>query len=465
MSGPPGESLSAAPVEPRRDSDAFTPHECPEPSPEWRAYAAKLVDEAAAAVGKQRQALDWLAARGLPADAVRKYRIGYLSAEGAKYPGRWRARVALGLPPKVDDSGRQHDKIFIPRGIVIPTIATDGAILNIRIRRHKQDLKPLPSGKPAPKYMELEGSCKAPMLLRAGSPPGLAAYFVTEAELDAILIHFAAGGVVGALAVRTNRGKPDRRAHGLLLRSVKICVALDYDEPGASGVPWWEGTYPQAVRWPTPEGKDPGDAFSLGVDIREWAASALPATIHLPPSAPVGREHGADSREASLSHAEINSDTDFGRLDMLPAGLNAVGGKGAKEGRPPEKKEGDNGMRTSADVAAESDVAGFTDEEARILRAAMTREFAAAPLSFFPVAVLRAWLLWRGIPISFKKRRDAAGNCTGFGWEYDYAWRAKNRERFEAFFEYQDKCQTLWTWMSDHPDMTIDWKNLLHFWR
>ena len=313
--------------------------------------------------------------------------------------------------------------------------------------------------------MELEGSCKAPMLLRAGSPPGLAAYFVTEAELDAILIHFVTGGVIGALAVRTNLGKPDSQAHELLRQSVKICVALDYDEAGASGVPWWEKIYPQAVRWPTPEGKDPGDAFSLGVDIREWAASALPATIRLPPSAPVGREHGAASREASISHAEINSDNNFGRLDMLPAGLNAVGGKGAKEGRPPEKKEGDNGMRTSVDVAETRDAFGFTDEEARILRAALPREFAAAPLSFFPVEVLRAWLLWRGLPVSLAKRRDENGNSVGFGWKYDYDWWAKNQERFDVFFAYQNKSDVLWQWMSAHPDMTITWKNLLRFWR
>ena len=463
--GRPDRRRRPAPVEPCRKIDAFTPHACPPPTPEWQAYADKLIEEATAGIEKEPQAMNWLASRGIGAEAVRQYRIGYLSPEGRKYPGRWRARSALGLPPKTGDDGKVHDKIFIPRGILIPTFDPKGRPLNLRVRRHKADLRPMSGGKAPPKYMELEGSCKAPMLLRANKPSHLAVYFVTEAELDALLIHFAGGGVVGALAVRTNRGKPDVTAHALLRSATRICVALDYDDPGAIGVPWWEQTYPQAKRWPTPEGKDPGEAFQLGVDIREWIGAALPATIQLPSSARPGRECGADSRKVSIAHAEINSDNNFGQLGTIAAGRLDIGGKGALENAAGEEKGKSRQDACQADVDAAAGEFGFTAEEVRILRSAMPREFISAPLSFFPAEVLRTYLLWQGIPASFTKRQDGNGKIVGFSWDYDYAWAAKHRERFDRFFAYQDKCDVLWDWMFSHPDEKITWQNLLAFWR
>jgi hypothetical protein len=458
--GRPGHKRRPAPPEPRRESAAFTPNAYKEPLPEWQAYAAKLLDEATAAIATKPEALAWLASRGIPAEAVKQYRIGYLPPEGAKYPGRWRARSALGLPPKETDDGKVRDKIFIPRGIVIPTFAQDGSIRNLRIRRHQQDLQPMANGKMPPKYLELEGSCTAPLLLRSSSQTSLAAYFVTEAELDAILIHFVTGGVVGGLAVRTNRGKPDCQAHERLRQAVKVCIALDFDEPGAVGAPWWEQTYSQAVRWPVPEGKDPGEAFKLGVDIRDWVAAALPATIKLP----------TDPREASIAQqqASVEYDSQNGRMDLALVGPNECGERGSRGRRrgQKEKKEGGTQMRTSGDVAEERIRAEFTPEELRLLLAAMPQT--STPLSFYPVEVLRAYLLWRDMPVSFYAQHDEAGNCLSMGWNIDYAWREKrpeNRKRFEIFSAYQDKCQVLWRWFSAHPDKTINWRNLLDFWR
>lgn len=220
-----------APTEPRAYSSVWTPRECPEPCAVWCDYAAKLLAEAEERIGQEAQALRWLAGCGISKEAIRAYRIGYLPTESNRYPGRYRARSAFGLEPRIGDEGKVRTKLFIPRGIVIPSLAADGRVINLRIRRHKEDL-----GERSQKYMEVEGSCKAPLILRLSRPDPLAAYFVTEAELDAILIHHATGGVVGSVAVRTNRGKPDITAHARLRECVRICVALDYDGPGADGV-------------------------------------------------------------------------------------------------------------------------------------------------------------------------------------------------------------------------------------
>jgi hypothetical protein len=52
---------------------------------------------------------------------------------------------------------------------------------------------------------------------------------------------------------------------------------MDFDDPdfqgqraGASGAAWWVKQYPNAIRWPVPEGKDPGDYIKLGGDLKSW---------------------------------------------------------------------------------------------------------------------------------------------------------------------------------------------------
>ncbi|WP_241160091.1 primase-helicase zinc-binding domain-containing protein [Desulfovibrio sp. ZJ369] len=452
-----------APAEPRRvaAAPAWTPRQWPEPSEMWSAYAARLLAEAEESIREQPQALRWLASRGITEEAVRHYRIGYLPAESARYPGRYRARSALGLEPKTGADGKERTKIFIPRGIVIPTFASDGRVLNLRIRRHKEDLT-----ERAPKYLELEGSCKAPLLLRSSRPGPLAAYFVTEAELDAMLIHHVTGGVVGALAVRTNRGKPDAAAHDRLREAVRVCIALDYDGPGADGVEFWEKTYPASLRWPTPEGKDPGDACTLGVDIREWVSAALPPSLSLP-------DKESAPHEGMVSQHEITTQDVYqnGQLDTSAAGQLKVGGGAEPEITASEKGSGPAGLSPQIHAREQQGATlstwawatedGFTPDELCRLRAALPADM---PLDLLPLDVARAYLLWRGAPITFVKFRDENGDSTGFSWERDYTWCRKNSERFEAFWQFQNGSPVLWRWMSDHPALKITSQNLLHIW-
>ncbi len=422
--GRPSHRRRRAPAELR--STSWEPRQYPAPSRLWSEYAAKLLDEAEERIRREEQALRWLVSRGIDARAVKAYRIGYLPAEGGKYPGRWRSRSALGLEPRVGDDGKLRDKIFIPRGIVIPTLAADGRVLNLRIRRRKEDLN-----ERSPKYLELEGSCKGPLLLRPVGQPSLSAVFVTEAELDAMLIHHVSGGVVGAVAVRTNRGKPDAPAHTLLRNCVRICIALDYDEAGAEGVDFWEKTYSSALRWLTPEGKDPGDAFRLGVDIREWIAAALPDSIALP---------------------------DAGQADTLSSGRLENGGKGPVEAPPlPAEESISDRMRTSEPGGLQdTSEALFTADELSLLRAALP---AYLLLEDVPPAVRRAFLLWRGARIRFCK---IAGG--GFSWDYDRSWARSHADRFEAFWRFQDKSTVLWEWLSAHVETEISSRNVLHIW-
>ncbi len=274
---------------PRSQEQTWTPTEWPLPSEKWRAQATKLAQEAHAQLLEYPRALEYLASRGLPRAAVEQYRLGYLQAEDKKTGAcLYRARSAFDLPDKLNDDGTKsrYQSLWIPRGFTIPlwhpSWADQQEAHRVRIRRPKGDVK-----KGDSKYMLLTGGGKAPMALApSGVTPSLAVWVVTEAELDAIAVHHACSGRIGALAALTNVGKPDAAAHKLLAASPLILVALDFDppdekgkRPGFHGWEWWKKHYPQARRWPVPVGKDPGDAFKAGVDLAEWVRAGLPASL------------------------------------------------------------------------------------------------------------------------------------------------------------------------------------------
>ncbi len=273
----------------------FTPKVLASPAALWQAKAAELVDRAHAALLERPEDLAWLAARGLPLAAVQAFRLGWINGEPGRM-GIFRPRKAWGLEPKTKQGkdGRQVLKrtLFIPRGVLIPAFGTDGKALRLRVRRTNAD-----TAEWGDKYMVVEGSCMAPLLL--GLEPR--AVVVVEAELDALAVHHAAGDLAGSLAVLTNVGRPDETAHQILSAALCILVALDFDKAGAAGWAWWRETYPQARRWPVPQGKDPGDAVKLGVSLRQWITAGLPPVMTMTLGA--SGEAAGPSREGSTGVA------------------------------------------------------------------------------------------------------------------------------------------------------------------
>lgn len=413
-----------APAEPKAASKSWEPKEATATSSTWSDAAMKLVASGQRHLPENALAAKWLAGRGIDAEAVAWYRLGWLPPESDKYQGRFRPRSSFGLEPKVGQDGKTRTKLFIPRGIVVPTFDAAGRVANIRIRRHKEDL----TGN-APKYLELEGSQRAPLVLAGSAPRQLAAWFIVEAELDAMLIHHASGGVVGAIAVRTNRGKPDARAHALLQDAARVLVALDYDEAGAEGVDFWLDTYRTAMRWPTPQGKDPGDAFALGVDTRAWIAAGLPGCVSLPDE--ITELHGSNISQESIAAQCFAGD---GRVDTSASGQIELGGGGAAE-RGLEKAENADSDAGQDDVctasgslpdmppcgskstrmASEDD---FNNYDLNSLRGAL--DGAEKAIGDIPLDVARLWLKWRHIPAVWRASdRDFhhVGSWDLFDWQ------------------------------------------------
>lgn len=264
----------------RQRQDDFEPAVFGAPDALWVDQATKLAREAHERLLATPNVLTWLARRGLPLEAVRRYQLGYIEGESAKHPDCiFRSRKAFGLPEKVNAQGKPVRAFRIPRGVTIPVFDESGLCLRIRIRRRNIDIDK--SNPKDPKYLlvpQPQRPYSAPLMLPpAGVSADIATWVIVEAELDAMAVHHACGGKVGAISILSVRVKPDAVCHAALSRAPRILVALDADQAGADAWEWWHTTYPHARFWPVPQGKDPGDAFALGVDLAEWITAGSPS--------------------------------------------------------------------------------------------------------------------------------------------------------------------------------------------
>lgn len=249
---------------------AWTPKPSLLPCATWQATAAAFVDFATGVMSMDAEGQAYALGRGLTPETIRTCRIGW-------NPRRSRdPRESWGLPPEVNAETGKAKTVWLPRGLVVPSIRA-GVVTALKVRR--PDWR---EGDPAPKYAWTVGGCMSPMILGGAAGRSVA---IVEGELDALLIHQAAGDLVSAMAMRSAKIKPDAEAHALLLAAPTILCALDADHAGYEGWLWWRDHYRQAKRWPPIRGKDPGEAMQAGLDLRAWVMAGLspePETRHEP---------------------------------------------------------------------------------------------------------------------------------------------------------------------------------------
>ncbi|MFT4301688.1 MAG: hypothetical protein QM579_08035 [Desulfovibrio sp.] len=460
----------SAPKEPVHS--AWRPTTWELPGEKWTEYAGKLVSEAHSHLmglgGNQ-----WLSARGIGLPEIEAYKLGLLTAENDRIPGRIRLRSVLGLEPKIDDNGKTKTHMLIPRGIIIPTFDTAGRVIAVRIRRHKPDYThTLPDGTVSAKakYLALEGSCRGPFLLKSSLPPELAVYFIVEAELDAMLIHAMSGGVVGTLGLRSNRIKPDSVSYPLLQAASRVCLALDYDAAGAQAIEWWTNSFnSSARRWPTPIGKDPGDAFAQGADLRQWIAEALPPSVTLP-------GQGADLSGGSIAQNAYDhqAPTECGHMDSFSSGLDCGGGWASPTACTPEKKEVATSEPASEKEAesssaentlhlwdAEGGTAESLDEQDRVALESMLSGY--SPLSLIPIYVGRAALVWRHCPqiIYVKGYGCHTQHVIGFALRRGCSLTASLHAALVELRGMERTSQFFPMWLRDHKEEIITSRNFL----
>jgi DNA primase len=222
------------------------------PNEMWTERAEKLVELAHRGLLDDRSTLQWFGGRGIGFGTVCLYRLGVLKQD------YWRPREVWGL-----GSPKQGKKrLWIPSGVVIPVAAEGGRVCRVRIRRFEGD----------PRYFIIPGSWMGSWVIGAGKR----GVVVVESELDALVVEEKAGDLVEVLALGSATSRPSAAVFERLKRARRILCALDFDAAGAKAWRWWERNFPDnAMRFPTPVGKDPGEAFAAGVDVRTWVEIGL----------------------------------------------------------------------------------------------------------------------------------------------------------------------------------------------
>lgn len=238
------------------------------PSTQWQQRARSFIEWAHSQIKGKSDILGWLSGRGLPGEAVDEYLIGYSENSSSKY-GDFRIPISeFGLT----DQGRSSKPVWMPRGIVIPTIEPSGAVVRIKIRRSDWT----PDDK-FPKYVVIRGSMQGLNLVGDRSHKVM---IVVESELDAYSLHHAVKDFAFTVAVGSNTKNPDLFTDYLAKMKKFLLICYDNDEAGRLMWDKWKTLYPHAKAHLTSGGKDVGEAVQSDVDLRKWLLLALPNKFH-----------------------------------------------------------------------------------------------------------------------------------------------------------------------------------------
>jgi DNA polymerase-1 len=164
-------------------------------------------------------------------------------------------------------------KIIFPAGLLVPHFHLDEATGELSVDRLRIRKTEVEQG--GARYHTVAGSKMVPLCI--GLRPERPALIV-ESDLDAVLVAQLAGDLAGVIAMGSVSNRPDPTTYRILKRLPLIVVALDTDGPGAlESHRYWNNNFHRCVRCPIPHryGKDPGEAFGNGLDIRLWVVSAL----------------------------------------------------------------------------------------------------------------------------------------------------------------------------------------------
>jgi len=225
------------------------------PGEQWQLSAGSLLAEATENLQCNGEGWAYLNGRGLADDTIQARGLGLIPSQ------KWEKRELWGFPKEYRDNGKEKD-LWIPAGIVIPYFV-NGQVARLRVRRHDVTEN---------RYIVVSGSYMGPMVFG----PERDVFIIVESELDGFLLWQDCGDLAGVVALGNAQSKPDTGAAAILAKSKLILVALDADQAGAvASWKWWLKTFPQARRWPSVGGKDPGEMWQKEIDLRAWVGAGI----------------------------------------------------------------------------------------------------------------------------------------------------------------------------------------------
>lgn len=244
--------------------------ETPEPSEEWRAmhltFLAHCEKELWADTGQA--AREYLHRRGLTDDTIRAARLG------------------LSLGNELGVAG-----VSCVTGLTIPWYV-DSRLWRIKIRRFPPPRDGARYGAPIiirPEDRRRLGN-GAHHLYGADSLHGQRVAIMVEGELDVLLLQQTLGDLAAVVTPGSCSKGLEGRAIVRLLHVSPILVALDADEAGQAAAKRLAAVSNRIRLVRVPKGKDVGEAFLLGVDLRAWVLEELRgAGVEAPAESDVGR--------------------------------------------------------------------------------------------------------------------------------------------------------------------------------
>lgn len=226
----------------------------------WIERATKLVSRAHANLLHKQEVLSYLESRGLPMEAILRYKLGWAEQN------EFLPRNSWGLEEQVDQHGKKSI-IWIPKGLVIPVAEADGKVIRLKVRRFDWQ-----EGDKLPKYVAISGSMNGLSIIGSS---GLTNIAVVESELDAYAIDHVAHDLVCTIAVGSNIKNPDNVTDYLAKNAKHLLICRDNDNAGKKMLKKWKEFYTHAREYQTPVGKDIGEAIQNGFNVREWILKAL----------------------------------------------------------------------------------------------------------------------------------------------------------------------------------------------
>lgn len=279
-----------------RQREALLAETVTDPKQIWQDRARALVEQAHKDLLASPEKMEWLAARGISAKTVCRFKLGWNKGERGR--DIFRPRESWGLEPVMKEDGRPK-KMWIPIGLTIPLFDGD-KVLRVRIRRDEGE----------PRYFVLPGSASDPIpclcVDSAWTGPHQAV-IVCESELDGILLAQEAGDLVGVLALGSASAKPrDAGALAMATSAAWIGLWLDRDAAGDKAMAWWLEEFPGKVQdiRPPQDVKDPGDYAREVGPVREHMLGTLPPAWRLPTS---GAESAKQGGRGALEESEKQS--------------------------------------------------------------------------------------------------------------------------------------------------------------
>jgi len=241
----------------------FTPVEIKPPPTKWIEKASSVIAKAHEQIWQETEILDYLKQRGLPEEVVKKCKIGWIPKD------IFYDRIDWGL----EEIEGKKNKLWIPRGILIPGFDPPNSDENVAkledVVRAKVRRTEWKKGDKRGKYIIISGSMNGLSII---GNTDMEVMVVVESELDAYAVHHATKDFAFAVAVGSVQNNPDHATDYLAKTKKHLLISYDNDDDGTGKKLFekWKMLYPHAKPYPTPIGKDIGEAIKQGFDIRSW---------------------------------------------------------------------------------------------------------------------------------------------------------------------------------------------------